>query len=479
MHASDRLREVFGLDLRALGVYRMALGAIVLVDVLRRCVDLEAHYLDAGAVPRALILAENAPPLLQQLFFASGHPAWTGLLLGLLAVAAMALAAGRFTRTATIVCWLLFSALMARDPFVTNFGDRILRLILFWSMFLPLGARYALDRRPATRTTNGVVATPATAAYMIQLVAVYFFGALLKSDPVWLNGEALQYALHFDQATTAIGAWLTGYPGAMTALTYATLAIEGVLVLAVFSPFANAACRSIVIVAIYAFHLGLALTITLGHFPLVCVIAWIPLLPAAVWDAWGLARSDERPSAEAPAARRAVDGVVVAALALVLAVNFESLWTSANAYGRTPIARLARPVGLDQRWSMFAPKPMRIDGWMVVSGQRADGRLVDAWQGGGPARWTKPEDPAGRYPNYRWLGFMVKLAVDRDRSRQKEYFADWLCRRGRAHADAQPDLEFVSIDFVQELTLPDGEEAAPIPIKLIRHRCRPGPESEA
>ena len=50
------LREIFGIDLRTLALFRVGLGALLLVDLALRARDLTAHYTDAGILPRAALL---------------------------------------------------------------------------------------------------------------------------------------------------------------------------------------------------------------------------------------------------------------------------------------------------------------------------------------------------------------------------------------------------------------------------------------
>ena len=47
-----QLRRLFGIDLRNLALFRIGLGAILLIDLAIRFQDLQAHYTDAGVLPR-------------------------------------------------------------------------------------------------------------------------------------------------------------------------------------------------------------------------------------------------------------------------------------------------------------------------------------------------------------------------------------------------------------------------------------------
>jgi hypothetical protein len=50
-----RLKETLGVDLRSLALFRICLGSLILVDLVLRSVDLQAHYTDFGVLPRGVL----------------------------------------------------------------------------------------------------------------------------------------------------------------------------------------------------------------------------------------------------------------------------------------------------------------------------------------------------------------------------------------------------------------------------------------
>ena len=116
---------------------------------------------------------------------------------------------GYRTRLATIGSWVLLASLHVRLPIVLNAGDTMLRVLLFWSMFLPLGRRVVA--RCASRgspRSSRLVASPATAAFMVQLALVYWAAGLGKWNEVWLSGEALAQVFAFRYYGEPLGRWL-------------------------------------------------------------------------------------------------------------------------------------------------------------------------------------------------------------------------------------------------------------------------------
>ena len=92
--------------------------------------------------------------------------------------------------------------------------------------------------------------------------------------------------------------------------------------------------------------------------------------------------------------------LVVAAVYIVL-LNL-SQWAELR-HRRWPIwAAPARWLRLDQRWTMFAPKPLEEDGWFVIDAVDGKGR-------GRPLSWTKPARVADDFPNSRWRKYLMNL----------------------------------------------------------------------
>src|SRR5262245_23063066 len=265
-----KLEELFGADLRSLAVLRIGLGLLILVDLAQRATDLTAHYTDFGLLPRADLLLVSPSRWLVSLHLVSGVWQAQALLFAVAGICALALLVGYRTRLATIASWLLFTSLNTRNPMVVLGADVLLRVVLFWAMFLPLGARYSVDRAwlGATNGSRPRVLSAATVAYLLQIVLVYWFTALRKSDPEWRSaGTALYYALSLDHLTTPLGHALLQFPALLTALTHGVLWLEFLGPLLLFIPFWTGPIRIAVVLAFVLMHAGIALTLRIGFFP--------------------------------------------------------------------------------------------------------------------------------------------------------------------------------------------------------------------
>ena len=141
------LQRLFAIDPRSLALFRICIGLVLLVELLTRGSDIQLHYSDLGVLPREA---------LWQLFLLSewhwslhtltGSVAGQTVLFACAAACAVALILGYRTRLALVLSWLLLASLHARNPILQYGGDHLLRMLLFWSLFLPLGCYWSIDR---------------------------------------------------------------------------------------------------------------------------------------------------------------------------------------------------------------------------------------------------------------------------------------------------------------------------------------------
>ena len=474
--------ERAAVDARALAAFRIALGTLLVVDLFLRARDLTAFYTDRGVLSREFLFEVTGPYWLS-LHVVSGAATVQALLFALAAVVALALAVGYRTRTATVVSWVLLVSLQHRNPVILNGGDTLLRMVLFWSMFVPLGSRWSVDALRREGTTERV-ASVATAALLLQVVTMYFANGLLKlGGDLWLSGVAIRYVFSLDQFTVLLGNYLGAYPLVLTVFA------ELWLVMVVCSPLLvvlTGKYRGLFALSFVGGHLGMFLTMQLGIFPFVAIGALFLFFPASFWDAATAAappslsdgarrllvrldaslpeRSVREPPWLASVRNRGVPALVVALGLLVLLVNAAALGSVVS------VPEEADPVvtsaGLDQRWNMFAPEPLQVDGWYVAPATLENGSTVDAIHGG-PVTWERPPDLAATYPNARWRKYQVNL-WRQNYAGHRDEFAQYLCDRW--NRDHEVEMERVELYYMEEETVLDGPETAERD-KLRYHRC--------
>jgi hypothetical protein len=479
----------FAVDRRALATFRVALAAVVLVDLALRFPDATAFYTDAGVLPRALLL-ETFPTLgrltVHTLF---GGIWWQFALFAATAVAALALAVGYRTRLATAITLVLLVSLQLRNPVILNAGDSLLRRLLVWSVLLPLGARWSVDARRRDAAESGGQATSgdrllsvAGVGLFVQVLAVYVVNALLKTrGEAWQNGVAGRLAFGMDALTVLLGDVLAGIPVLLTFGTYAWLVVVAASPLLVL---ATGWTRTAVVAALAAGHVAMALSLRLGAFPLVSVAALLPFLPTFVWDrvertvddrlanranvilsrvgplvATG-GRWPSLPSTwDLPSVARNVGSVSARTIAAVL-LAFVLVWNASS------LGLLALPADatstvdpVDRRWDMFAPEPRSTGGWYVTTGTTTTGERVDAFGGAdassGAAARTIPPDVDRTYPSHRWFVYLTALR-DAPTPALRDRFGAYLCERWTHRHDST--LAAVNVTFVERTVRLDAPD---------------------
>ncbi len=461
---SDRWADLFAIDARSLAAFRIGLGLWLLVDLVWRSFDLTAHYTDAGILPRISRIGLYDLPGSDRkywlsLFQITGDP-W--LVRGMFAAAAaayLALAVGYRTRLAAVASYVFVCSLQSRLTPVCDGGDGLIRVLLFWGLFLPLGGRFSWDvavggRPPAPDR----VCSFATFALLFQVGSLYVFGAAAKSDPVWhTDHTALYYALSVDAFATPFGRWLAVQHGLTRPLTFLVYWLEWLGPLVLLIPYRTAWLRLGVVAAFWGFHLGTAATFNLGLFPLAGCLAWVPFLPARVWGRWRWAAAN--PVGGAVRLGWVTTVVVAAVWAYVLVWNLREAnpwWLRVLPIEASVVGRLLR---VDQDWAMFAPKPLTEDGWYMMQGTLADGRVVNLWEPAAPLPFDKPADVADTYVNTRWRKYLLNLNT-REYESHRVDFASFLARRWADDHPGGPPVVRCELVFMREPTPPPGE---PVP----------------
>ena len=285
------LREIFGIDLRTLALFRIGLGTLLLADLAMRARVLTAHYTDAGILPRSALLDTQLAGTFS-LHLLNGTFGLQAMLFVIAALFATMLVLGTRTRLAAIVCWVLLLSLQHRNPQILAAGDSLLLLLSFWAMFLPLGARYSIDEAPDRKPgqVRNSYFTLGTLALLIQGALMYLFSALLKSDAQWIpDGTAMYYALQLDYMVKPFGLWLSQFPEFLQGLTYSIWWIEIVGPILIFSPILHRTLRTLCLVVFIALNVGLFFSMELGLFSLAALVMNLAFVPGWMWDSMGRA----------------------------------------------------------------------------------------------------------------------------------------------------------------------------------------------
>jgi len=282
-----RAAEVFGIDLRTLALFRVALGTLLAFYALNRMPDALALYTDWGVLPRYWLLQTDDAWWRLSLYVISGDPWFVYLLLVATLLAGLALLAGYRTRLASIAAFVLFTSLINRNPMILIGGDGLLACLLFWAMFLPLGARWSVEaalssQPPPARHAH---ASYASAGLVLQVLSVYFFSAILKDGADWWpDGTAVYYTMELERYASPWGRELARWPLVMQGLSYFVYFLELIGPLLALSPWLQRPLRFVVMALLMAMHVGFFIFMELGHFPFVSLTSLTALLGGWFWD---------------------------------------------------------------------------------------------------------------------------------------------------------------------------------------------------
>jgi len=506
---STKLEQVFGFDLRSLALMRIGLGGVLVGDLAQRWCSLRAHYTDQGVLPRTLM--ESVPGPSVGLYGLVGGVGPVVALGAVAIVAAIAMTVGFHTRIASIVSWVLLVSFQNRNPFVYHSGDDLLRLVLFWGMFLPLGARWSVDtrRRPSLAACANQFVSVGTVGLFLQLLYLFLFLFDHKlMGTAWRNGTAVYDAISVEQYRSAFGGVLLRFPAILPVLTYAVLIQQGITVALMAAPISLGPLRVLAVLGVIATQVGFGLCFNLGTFPWITTVAMLAVLPCWFWERIAPASKHrgrfeqnlEPPSEPARFLDRVARfGKWAVAVVAVLSIGSITLWNlsqagakfgaggSEVAFEETLLGRFALLMRLDQRWSMFSPNPQTEDGWFVIDGMLVDGARIDLFPelvtGAVDAtsaeravargiRWEKPDLISSQFGNQRWLLYFLQLvAVPSDA--QLRGFRDYVCRFWNEGKQPRKSLQRFTLDYMRFDHLPGGKTTPVEKIQLVSGVCPP------
>jgi hypothetical protein len=428
------------LDRRVLGVFRAALGMVLLYDLLRRFPDAGLLWSNDGVLTNVAL--RKAPQAAHQLSFllSVSSASAVRLAFGGLGVLFLLYTLGLFTRWVQPLVLLGYASLNARNLFFEDGGTGLVIILLTWTVALPLADRFALDalRRDAALATlkARVVAraearkpllTLAGLAILLQAAVIYGLNAAHKTGATWRGGDAVHLVLWQHRVNTPFALWLSRHEPSWFSppWTWLTKRTEVLLPLLLLWPSHPKQTRSAAFALALLLHGGIALTLTLGPFSyaMICLL-WLTV-PGEVLDIasalgrrsarlgfWRFLRVRARAvrglrelglAARAPLFAAAFRGRLVklreALLVWMLFVEGVSVLSSNRAVPKRlrvttpgPLVEGYKPYlrGI-QSWSMFAPDAPKEDGTMVVDAVTVGGQHIDPFTGQ-PPNWQQIRD---------------------------------------------------------------------------------------
>lgn len=373
MTLRDRILDLFTLDLRSLGLFRIGLGLLLLVDAIYRAFDLEAFYTDVGIRPRdsgLVSLSNHWSPLHE-----TGE-LWLPVLLAVvLGGSALLLATGRLWRLGIVGCWVALQSFNIRNGLPLQVADAVHVLLLMWAFFLPLGERYVLGRRPDPDGPTHVRSIT-TVLFVAQILWVYIVPGYYKAvEPKWVDGSLLIEAAFIDAVATSWLEFLLHAPWLLEALTRITPWFEIFAPLLLLLPWRKGPVRTGMVLTFVAFHLlGIGMMLRLALVPFTLALCWLPLLPTWAWERLGVPGAPATPSRTLGLPRAAA--VVIGVVGLLSFIPSAEQLFGFRAPAPQVLRAAWRQTGFQQRRFSLWTKPAGNRHFMVAA-RLADGRAIE------------------------------------------------------------------------------------------------------
>lgn len=397
-------QHLFSVDLRALASLRIFLGAISAIFVFGQIPYSDLLYNEDGILTQALnrqLLGSGFWSIL----WIDGVVDRARLLLIVTGIVSIVFALGYLTRFANFVLLILLWSIQVRNPLILTGGDVLLRMLLFWTLFLPTNVVWSIDawQSESKKNDSWKYASIATMGIMLQVVFMYFFTGVAKLNAFWLSGDAVEYALNLEMSVRPLGRWLAGFPIVLKLATYATVFAEIMILFLVFVPKINHLNRGMMLGFFLSLHIGIWMTMSIGLFSLTAIVAWIVFFPSDVFNTFfgepvGYTEKNFYQGNSTVLNRMAN---IIAAVFLVLSVaqNLSQAVFSSNQ--ATTLDLIGRSTMTTQQFHMFAEPPL-FSPWFEYNAQLDGGERVDIFYPQRGNTIVKPESVFNYMQTQNW-----------------------------------------------------------------------------
>jgi predicted DCC family thiol-disulfide oxidoreductase YuxK len=291
-------------DVRWLGIFRVLYGSLLIVDLLRRWVDLRFYYSNDGIMPNHFELFRPGWHNIFSVFFAFSSFSEVNVAFALALACFVPFTLGYRTKLFHALSLLFISSLNARNLFVENGGTIVVNILGLWTLFLPLGRRFSIDavrrslaeRRESAsaelndRSSPALPSAPhvslAVLALLLQWSVIYYFNFVHKNGVGWRNNTAIYWFLEQNRIVTWFGVWARNHLplAVLKVMTRGALLTEATLSFALLVPFARENMRRIAFFLALGLHGSIAAMSRLGPFSYVMVMQFVIHLSAADFE---------------------------------------------------------------------------------------------------------------------------------------------------------------------------------------------------
>lgn len=291
------------IDARSLGLFRIAMGLVLIADLFHRWDWIEAFYTNEGVLPNHnhlfLLQDEGKVWSVYHAFSSMGEAQFAFVVTFTIY---LFFTVGWFTRAAHVVSLVCLIGLTGRNILTESVGSSVAIAVVAMTALMPCGLRFSVDallrslsardektpddlddRSAPSDPTMGPSLVPL--ALMALLALVYYGAGLQQTGPSWKDGTALHYALHVDRWTSASGVAIRESSGLLSGLTRAFWIAQLVIVPLALVPVARRITRPLAVLAMLLHGLVVGILFTLGLYGWTLVATALLLIPEEIWEA--------------------------------------------------------------------------------------------------------------------------------------------------------------------------------------------------
>ena len=292
------LSSYLRVDLRTLGIFRCIFGLVCFIDIYRRLKYIEIFYIDTGITPLS-ITSNNSFSLLS--YFDIGSVTMVSIFFYTTLLFSFLFMVGYKTKFSQFIMALAILSIHNRLVILENGGDLVMNAFLVWSMFLPLGKRFSVDRllyslkhyrdsTPLSLNSGSLLTSDEPKSYwgvayfacVFQIAIIYFFNFVNKCVGTWNDGSSLYYFYQLDPFLTPMGNFIKEFSlmpmWLSKILTDMTLYLELWVPFLLIIPIYTLWLRRFSMVSMITFHVIIGVTMYIGVFSWVMVSALLLLL---------------------------------------------------------------------------------------------------------------------------------------------------------------------------------------------------------
>jgi hypothetical protein len=450
-----KIAKFYSFDLRSLALQRISVALVLLVDAYIRMTDISAHYTAEGVLP---IGSFDGFKFIFSYFPDNNFTYYVFFTVYIICIFSFLI--GFKTKIFNFICWWMLCQLHARNPYILQGGDDLLRIALFWLMLLPTNKRWSADSYYSSeKIISNKNFSFANIGYLCLIASVYLFSSLLKNSAEWqTEGTAIYYALSLDQLVLPLGKMIYPYPWLLKFLTHTVYSIEIVAPILLLLPFRK--LRNFSLLLMICMHIGIGSTLFVGLFFIISIFT----LPA-IYQGNFLDKIENLRFYKLLFQQSKVKGhdtnyknnVVIEFLSIALII-YCAIWNLSNLkYFPYELSKDYQKIGyslrLDQNWAMFAPTVFKDDGWFIAEGiSKQNKTRTNLLDGTSPIDYNKPENIVQMFKNDRWRKYSENILFI-DLSWLRPHYCQYLLKQWNKNNTFKMDS--VNLIYMKEVSAPN------------------------